>query len=300
MTDLVAFIAGEETILLDGAMGTQLIDQGLSPGTAPEEWNLTNAEAIVAVHKAYIEAGSQIILTNSFGGSSSRLAMHDLGDRVVELNQAAARVGRMAADTASHAVFVAGSIGPTGRMLEPLGDLSPQDARQAFAEQAEALAQGGADLLWIETMSDLEEVRAAIEAARSVCSLPVAATLTFDTHGRTMMGTTPQQAMQALDRYGLIAYGANCGNGPAEVESVIASMHAAGPEARLVAKSNAGVPKEREGQIVYDGTPEIMAKHAVRVRSLGASLIGACCGSTPAHIRAMAQALGKSNGTASG
>lgn len=293
MADLVAFIAGEETILLDGAMGTQLIDQGLSPGTAPEEWNLTNAEAIVAVHKAYIEAGSQIILTNSFGGSSSRLAMHDLGDRVVELNQAAARVGRMAADTASHAVFVAGSIGPTGRMLEPLGDLSPQDARQAFAEQAEALAQGGADLLWIETMSDLEEAKAAIEAARSACNLPIAATLTFDTHGRTMMGISPQQAAQELEHYDLIAFGANCGNGPAEIESVIAAMHEAAPGRRLIAKSNAGVPRERDGQIVYDGSPEVMAEHAVRVRSLGARLIGACCGSTPAHIRAMARALGK-------
>jgi 5-methyltetrahydrofolate--homocysteine methyltransferase len=176
-------------------------------------------------------------------------------------------------------------------MLEPLGDLAYSDAFAAFSEQAAALAGGGADLIWIETMSDLQEAKAAIEATRSICELPIAATLTFDTHGRTMMGVSPQEAVQDLHGYDLIAFGANCGNGPAEIEGVITSMHDSDPGRPLIAKSNAGIPVEREGETVYDGTPEIMSEHALRVRSLGASLIGACCGSTPAHLQAMAEAL---------
>lgn len=295
MADVNQLLSSEGTILLDGAMGTQLFQQGLGPGAAPEEWNVTKSRAIVDIHTAYIQAGSQIILTNSFGGSKIRLAMHNLEDRAVELNQAGARNGRTAADSADSSVLVAGSIGPTGRMLEPLGDLTYEDAFQAFTEQAEALAEGGVDIIWIETMSDLEETRAAIEASKSSCDLPITVTMTFDTHGRTMMGISPDQALKELNRYELIAFGANCGNGPAEIETVIASMHQSEPDRLLIAKSNAGIPHEREGEIVYDGTPEIMAEHAIRVRSLGAKLIGGCCGSTPAHIQAIARAFRKSS-----
>jgi 5-methyltetrahydrofolate--homocysteine methyltransferase len=178
-------------------------------------------------------------------------------------------------------------------MLEPMGTLSYDEMRDAFTEQAKALDAGGVDVFWIETMSDLNEVKAAVEAVRSVSALPIAATMTFDTHGHTMMGVSPKQAMETLSQLDLIALGANCGNGPDEIEEVIRSMHDLNPEATLIAKANAGLPKLVGKEIVYDGTPELMAKYAVKVRGLGATLIGACCGSTPEYIRAMAESLNR-------
>ena len=162
----------------------------------------------------------------------------------------------------------------------------------AFSEQAKALADGGVDVIWIETMSDLNETKAAIEGTREVCELPITATMTFDTNGFTMMGISPQQAFEALSIYNLAAIGANCGNGPDEIEDVIDKMHALDPDSVLIAKANAGIPKMVQGEVTYDGTPEIMADYAKRVHALGARLIGACCGSSPDHIRAMADTLG--------
>jgi methionine synthase I (cobalamin-dependent) len=281
----------QDTIVLDGAMGTMLFAAGLKQGDPPEVWNVEQPSAITAVHQAYIDAGSQIVLTNSFGGTRYRLKLHNLQERVAELNRAAAHCARQAADAAARPVVVAGSIGPTGEILSPMGSLPFADARDAFAEQAAALAEGGVDVLWIETMSALEEVQAAVEGIRSVTDLPICATMTFDTRGYTMMGVSPQQALAALSEWGLAAIGGNCGNGLEEIESVIDAMHRADGQAVLIAKSNAGIPRWENNELIYDGTPPIMADYARRIKGLGARLIGGCCGSSPVHIEAMVAAL---------
>jgi len=278
-------------ILLDGAIGTVLMSGGLISGAPPEEWNLLYPDRIQAVHRSYIEAGSNIILTNSFGGTRFRLKLHNLQNRVVELNKAAAQNARVAVDTASKLVLVGGSMGPTGELLSPLGTMTFEEAEAAFAEQATGLVQGSVDLLWVETMSDLNEVKAAVSGIRSVTDLPVVATMTFDTNGHTMMGVSPLKAVEELSKLDLVALGGNCGNGPHEIETVIEAMYSANPDLPLVAKSNAGLPHWINNELSYDGTPEVMANYAVRARALGAKLIGACCGSTPAHVQAMAKAL---------
>lgn len=291
MNQLKTLLEKDGWLVLDGAMGTMLIQSGLESGSSPELWNVEHPEKVRAVHRAYIEAGSQVILTNSFGGSRIRLKSHNLQERAFELNRAAAENARAEADAAGHTVLVAGSMGPTGELMAPMGRLTYEAAKAAFAEQAAALAAGGVDLIWVETMSDLNELKAAVEGAREATDLAVAATMTFDTHGRTMMGVTPKKAMQELGSLDLIVSGANCGNGPDELETAIQEMRAADPQAILVAKANAGLPKMVNQQVVYDGTPQVMAEYAVRVRELGAQLIGACCGSTPEHIRVMSEAL---------
>lgn len=292
MNPLEKLLQSEETILLDGAMGTMLMEIGLEQGHPPEDWNVRYPDRILAVHEGYIAAGSRLILTNTFGGTHFRLNLHNFDDRVAELNYAAAQIARRAADNAPHLVVVAGSMGPTGELMQPMGTMTFDEAAEAFAEQAAALAEGGVDVLWIETMSDLEEVRAAVEGARSVTGLPIAACMTFDTNGHTMMGVSPQQAAQELGQMGLIAMGANCGNGAAEIEEVIGAMSAANPQLPLIAKSNAGIPRLVGGsELIYDGTPMVMAGYAHRVRALGARLIGGCCGNTPEHMRAMSAVL---------
>jgi 5-methyltetrahydrofolate--homocysteine methyltransferase len=249
-------------------------------------------DKVRAVHRAYIEVGSQIILTNTFGGTPLRLRMHNLDGRTEELNRAGAELAGQAAERAENPVVVAGSIGPSGGILEPYGEMAYGDAVESFRRQVDGLVQGGVDVLWIETMSDLGEVRAAVEGARAVTdSVPLVATMTFDTHGRTMMGVTPEQALQELSALGLAALGANCGNGTEEIETVIGKMAALEPETPIVAKSNAGIPHVEDGVVVYDATPEIMGKYAVKVYELGAKLIGGCCGSTPDHLAAMKREL---------
>ncbi|MBI5668979.1 MAG: betaine--homocysteine S-methyltransferase [Chloroflexi bacterium] len=293
---LHTLLASGQTLIADGGMGTLLFARGLARGNAPELWNVERADDIRAVHQDYIQAGAQIILTNSFGGTRFRLDLHGLGDRTAELNRAAAQLARAAADAAPQPVVVAGSIGPTGQMLLPYGTLEFDEAVNAFCEQAAALVNGGVDVLWIETMSDLEEVRAAVEGCRCVApGFPIVTTLTFDTNGRTMMGVTPEQALHTLNEFGVLALGGNCGNGPAEIEGVIERMHAANPDTVLVAKANAGLPHMEGDRAVYDATPEVMADYAQRVRQLGARIIGACCGSTPDHIRAIAAAVTESS-----
>lgn len=293
MNPLEKLLETGQPILLDGAMGTMLMDAGLVQGDPPEEWNVTHPDRVRAVHRAYIQAGSRVILTNSFGGTRFRLEMHDLQDRAIELNKAAAQNARAEADAASYIVVVAGSMGPTGQLFEPMGALTFDDAKAAFAEQAKGLAEGGVDVFWVETMSDLNEVKAAVEGARSVSDLPIVTTMSFDTHGHTMMGVSPVRALETLGNLDVIAIGANCGTGSDELEVAVKAMREANPNVILVAKANAGIPQvSAGGGIVYNGTPEVMARYARNVRDIGASLIGGCCGSTPAHIRAMAEALG--------
>ncbi len=289
MTDrLLELIERKGLVLGDGAMGTMLQRAGLTDGSAPELWNVTHPEVVAAIYQGYVDAGSDFITTNSFGGNRFRLKLHSLQGRVFELNQAAAALARQVAGADR---LVAGSIGPSGELMEPLGTLTHADAAAAFAEQAAGLAAGGVDFLLIETMSALEEVRAALEGARTT-GLPVAITMTFDTNYRTMMGVTPAQAVQTLHDWGVAVIGANCGNGPLEIERVMWEMAQARPQGVvLMAQSNAGLPRWKGGEISYDGTPAVMAEYAQRMRALGVRVIGACCGSTPEHLAAMRQAL---------
>ncbi len=288
----LAMLADGQPVVADGAMGTLLMAAGLTPGEAPESWNLRadTRDRVRAVHDAYIRAGARIVLTNTFGGSPVRLRTHGLADRSGELNRAAAGIAREAAGR--HGI-VAGSMGPLGELLAPFGTIESHDARAAFAVQAKGLADGGVDAIWIETMASLEEATAAVDAVRQVApGLPIVVTMTFDSHGRTMMGTTPAAAATTLSTLGVAAIGANCGNGPDEIETAIAAMRLAVPGAVLVAKGNAGVPRLEGGVPVWDMTPDGAARHAVRVRALGAAVVGGCCGTTPAHIAAIADALG--------
>ena len=280
-------------LLADGATGTNYFAAGLETGDAPELWNLEHPERVGALHEAFLEAGADIILTNTFGGSRYRLKLHGAHDRVGEINRAAAAIARAAADASGREVVVAGSIGPTGEILEPIGELSQDAARAAFAEQADALAEGGADALWIETISSVEELRAAVEGADGT-GLPVVCTLSFDTNGRTMMGVTAGQVAALVRDLSPrpLAYGGNCGTGAAELVAVLLAMtDAARPDDVLVAKSNCGVPEFVDGEIRYNGTPALMADYARLARDLGVRIIGGCCGTTAAHLRAMRQAL---------
>jgi 5-methyltetrahydrofolate--homocysteine methyltransferase len=279
-------------ILADGGMGTMLMELGLQFGASPELWNVEHPDRVRRVHGGYLQAGSRVILTNTFGCNRLRLGLHNLQDRVVEFNTAAAQLVREEVRQAGGRAVVAGDIGPSGGILAPLGELEPAEATAAFAEQARGLMAGGVDVIWIETLSSLEEMRAAIDGVRQASAdIPIVATLTFDTRGRTMMGVTPEQAVRELSAWGVSALGANCGNGPDEILSVIEKMKAAAPQAVLVAKANAGVPKLEKGRAVYGAGPEEMAVYAAAAAEAGARVIGACCGSTPRHLEAMAAAL---------
>ena len=248
MNRFLELISTEETILLDGAIGTLLMEAGVEQGDPPEEWNVLYPKRIQQLHQEYIEAGSRVILTNTFGGTRFRLNLHGLQDRVAELNRAAAVNARTAADDAPYTVAVAGSIGPTGELLEPMGTMTIEEAEAAFAEQAAALAEGGVDVLWIETMSDLNEVRAAVAGARSVSDLPLVATMSFDTHGHTMMGVSPVQALESLGELDVVAVGGNCGNSLADTGAALKAMLESNQERVLVVKPNAGIPRwENEG-----------------------------------------------------
>ena len=291
MNRLSTLIAGRDPVLVDGAMGTMLQDAGLEPGGAGELWNVEQPERIAAIHEAYAAAGASILTTNTFGGTRPRLAMYGLEERVAELSEAGARVAGEVARR--HDALVAGGLGPTGELLEPLGAMSVDEAQEAFAEQLRGLVAGGIDLVLIETMSDLTEVEAAVRAAHDVApDLPVVATLSFDTNLRTMMGVSPAAAVTALGALGVDAVGANCGRGPEEMETIAAQMAEARPEGlMLVAQSNAGLPHPVGDHFEYDATPEVMAAHARRLRELGVDLVGACCGSTPEHVAAIRGAV---------
>lgn len=295
MSDPLKTLLLEHHVLLaDGAMGTSLFELGLANGAAGELWNVDHPDRVMSVHQGFVDAGSDIILTNSFGGNRCRLAFHDSANRVQEINEAAARLACHVAKNADRPIIVAGSMGPTGEVLEPLGSFSQTDAEAAFAEQAGALMEGGVDVAWIETMFSEEEMTAAVRAVESV-GLPYVVTMTFDSSGRTMMGIKPKDALAVCKRKGWqpAAFGANCGIGPAQLlDSVIGLSRAAGTSDVIVAKGNCGTPSMGADMVPhYNGTPEIMADYACLARDAGARIIGGCCGTTPAHIKAMRLAL---------
>ena len=294
-TTLNDLVKSKGYVVADGAMGTQLFAAGLSAGWSPEEWNLSQPEEVRAVHRGYLQAGADLIVTNSFGGNCFRQSLHGFERRVDELNQAAAHIGRLEADAemerSGRPVLVAGSMGPTGELLAPLGTMGVAACEAAFAEQSAALAAGGVDLLWIETMSALDEVEAAVRAARSVCDLPIAVTMSFDTAGCTMMGVTGKELADRLGALDLAAIGANCGNNVPDTEAVVIAIASAGSGTLTVSKPNAGVPVWRKDALVYDGTPELLAAHAHRAHTAGVGVIGSCCGSTPAHTEKIVAVL---------
>jgi 5-methyltetrahydrofolate--homocysteine methyltransferase len=286
-----SLLASNGLILADGAMGTMLFEAGLQFGDPPEAWNVEHPERVRAIHRAYLEAGSRVLLTNTFGGSRFRLGLHSLAGRAAELNRAGAALLRAEIEAFGGLVVVAGDIGPSGEIMAPLGTLDYGEAVDGFAEQAAALLEGGVDVIWIETMSDLNEVHAAIEGTRRISDdVPIIATMTFDTRGHTMMGVSPEKAADTLASWGVDALGGNCGNGPNELVAVIRKMRVARPEAVLVAKSNAGIPRLIKGQAVYSASPDEMASYVAELHQSGARIVGGCCGSTPTHVRAMALA----------
>jgi methionine synthase I (cobalamin-dependent) len=287
-------LAEKPVLLADGATGTTFFAMGLQSGDAPELWNVDYPERVAKHYQAFIDVGSDLVLTNSFGGTRYRLKLHKAEQRVAELNIAAAAILREVVTRSGREVVVAGSIGPTGEILAPLGDLQADDAIAAFAEQALALEQGGADVIWIETMSSQEEVEHAVEGARQT-SLPIVFTMSFDTNGRTMMGVGAADMMSLHQRLGVHACGTNCGIGASEVVAAILNMRSSKPDGIddpiLIAKANCGIPEFIDGEIHYNGTPEIMARYATMARDAGARIVGGCCGTSPEHVAAMRHAL---------
>lgn len=289
---LTPLLAERGILLTDGATGTTLFNMGLSSGDAPELWNTDHPDRIAALYQGAVDAGSDLFLTNSFGGNASRLKLHAAQDRVRELNRLAAEIGRGVADKADRKVLVAGSMGPTGEIMAPMGPLTHDIAVEMFHEQAEGLKEGGADILWVETISAPEEYAAAAEAAARA-DMPWCGTMSFDTAGRTMMGTTSATMARMVEKlaHPPVAFGANCGVGASDLLRTVLGFAAAGTERPIIAKGNAGIPKYVDGHIHYDGTPDLMAQYAILARASGASVIGGCCGTTFEHLRHMRAAL---------
>jgi 5-methyltetrahydrofolate--homocysteine methyltransferase len=289
---LSELLARKGVLLADGATGTNLFAQGLVSGEAPELWNENEPGKILDLHRGFLAAGADIILTNSFGGTRQRLKLHGADGRVVELNRRAAALARKAASGFDRTVIVAGSVGPTGELMQPLGALTFEDAVAAFGEQIEGLKAGGADVIWIETMSAADEIRAAAQAAQAA-GMPYVFTASFDTAGRTMMGMAPAElpALAAAQATPPVAVGANCGVGASDLLSSILDMSAAAPDAILIAKANCGIPVVRGDAVEYTGTPQVMARYACLAVDAGARIVGGCCGTACEHLAAMRLAL---------
>ncbi|MCZ4273097.1 betaine--homocysteine S-methyltransferase [Maritalea porphyrae] len=284
-------------LLADGATGTNLIPMGLDSGQAPEAWNFDHVDRIQKLHQSFIDAGSDILVTNSFGGTARRLHLHQLDDRVVEVNEAAATIAGDLVANSGREIVVAGSVGPTGDLLVPLGELTYEGAVEAFIEQMTGLKKGGADVAWIETMSSPEEIDAAIEAANEV-GMDYVVTASFDTAGKTMMGFSPADfgdAMQAKPTKP-VAFGSNCGVGASDLLVAAIDLVAHSGGIPVVAKANAGIPRIAGDKVVYSGSPELMGDYAKLAMNLGISIIGGCCGNSPAHVKAMADAVREHNG----
>lgn len=279
-------------LLADGATGTNLFNMGLEAGEAPEIWNEQHPDRISALYEGAVNAGSDLFLTNSFGGTYARLKLHNAQARARALNRIAAEIGREVADRLDRPVIVAGSMGPTGEIMQPVGTLSHASAVEMFHEQAEGLKEGGADVLWVETLSAREEFAAAAEAI-ALADMPWCGTMSFDTAGRTMMGLTAPDMVKMVQ--GLanppLAFGANCGVGASDLLRTLTGFAEAAPMLPMIAKGNAGIPKYVDGHIHYDGTPDLMAEYAVMARDIGASVIGGCCGTMPQHLERMRRAL---------
>ncbi len=286
-------------LLADGATGTMLQAMGLPTGEPPERWTLDNPDAVRELARRYAEAGSDIVYTNTFGANRIRLKRFGLDKKIAELNRLAVQLAREGVNSAARPSssvpnpFVVASIGPTGELLEPYGDLEPDIVRDAFSEQAAALAEAGVDAFVCETFSDLTEAVICLKAVKSVAKAPVMVGMSFEENGRTMMGVAPEDAVSKLLDEGAFVVGANCSIGPEVVERAVAAMKVARPDALLLAKPNAGKPKLVEGKVVYPVTSDEMVSFALKMRDLGVAVIGGCCGTTPEHIAAMRAVLSR-------
>jgi len=291
-TTLSSLLDQKPVLLADGATGTNFFDLGLGPGDPPEFWNLDEPEKVTELHQAFVDAGSDIILTNTFGSNAPRLKLHKVQDRVFEYNYAGAKLARAVADKADRPVVVAGSVGPTGELFAPLGEMTYDGAVKAFVDQMKGLKDGGADVAWIETMSAKEEMQAAADAA-NICGLPYVVTASFDTAGMTMMGLPPADMPHLLD--GLetppLAVGANCGVGASDLLMSVLSMSEQPGDVVIVAKANCGIPQIKGDQVEYTGTPDLMADYIRLAIDSGARIIGGCCGTSAIHLAAMRTAL---------
>ncbi|WP_370211814.1 betaine--homocysteine S-methyltransferase [Roseovarius sp.] len=286
------FLNSRDWLLADGATGTNLFNMGLQSGDAPEMWNVEHPEKITRLYKMAVDAGSDLFLTNSFGGTAARLKLHGAEKRVRELSRVAAELGRNVADKTDRRVIVAGSVGPTGEIMAPMGALTHEIAVEMFHEQADGLKEGGADVLWLETISAPEEYRAAAEAFK-LADMPWCGTMSFDTAGRTMMGFTSADMAEMVEKLdpAPLAYGANCGVGASDLMRTVLGFVTQGSERPIIAKGTAGIPKYVDGHIHYDGTPDLMAEYACLARDAGAKIIGGCCGTMPEHLSKMREAL---------
>ena len=290
-SSLADLLATNDVVLADGATGTNFFQRGLLSGHPPELWNEEHPERVQGLHQQFVDAGADIILTNTFGGTAQRLKLHNAQDRVAELNKLAAELARDVADRADRPVVVAGSVGPTGELFEPLGALTHDVAVASFREQIEGLKQGGVDVIWVETMSAIEEVRAAAQAAIDA-DMPYTVTCSFDTAGRTMMGVMPDALVRAFDGLTVapLAFGANCGVGASDILVTVLSI-CSGEHTAVISKGNCGIPQFQGTEIVYSGTPELMASYAQMAADAGARIVGGCCGTSPEHLAAMRTAL---------
>ena len=279
-----------EILVADGAMGTNLQAVGLPPGVSPEQWVFEQPDQIIDLQRSFVEAGSDLILTCTFGGTRLRLKESPYADRTAELNRRAVEIAREAAhgDT-----LIGGSMGPTGVLLKPFGPLDYAEAVAAYAEQAQALSEGGVDMLVVETHFSLEEAQAAVDGAHKVSQLPVVVSFSYDRGVRTMMGVKPRQVVEKFKADGVAVIGANCGTTLENMEKIVQEYAAANPGSLIWAKPNAGLPNvdSSSGRSLYNVTPEQMGEFARRYVQSGAHIVGGCCGSTPAHVRAIAQAI---------
>jgi len=289
-TSLARLLESPRVLLADGATGTNYFLAGLTSGEPPEFWTVDRPEAVVDLHRQFVDAGADIILTNTFGCNPLRLKLHNAQDRTYELARRAAELARSAVDGTSRPVAVAGSVGPTGELFEPMGALTHKSAVAAFSEQVRGLRDGGADVAWIETMSSAEEINAAAAAAIGM-GLPYVVTCSFDTAGRTMMGLLPGALAEQVRSQPVapLAIGANCGVGASDILVTLLAMQGSAPT--LVIKGNCGIPHFEGTECVYSGTPELMSRYASLAVDAGARIIGGCCGTTPAHLAAMRAAI---------
>jgi 5-methyltetrahydrofolate--homocysteine methyltransferase len=290
MPSFADLLAERGVLLADGATGTNYQTMGIEPGVAPEEWVFDAPEKVRELHRWFAEAGSDLVLTCTFGGTSLRLADGPLAGRAREVNIRAAELAR---EAVGEKRLVAGSLGPTGQLVEPYGPLAHDAAVEAYAEQARALTDGGVDLLVLETFFALEEALWAIEGVQSVSDLPLVASFSFDQGTRTMMGVSASDVVAAVEPLGVAALGANCGRSLADMDTVVGEFLEAAPHLPLWVKPNAGVPRIVGDEVVYEAGPEDLAEHVRGYADRGARIVGGCCGSTPGHVAAIASALGR-------